>query len=124
MIPDVNKFVDDYYNQDPFYGKIVDPRSFVSKTDGMCGDDMSFYILVKNNIITDIKYYTERGCGHTIAAGRYVAQFAKGKSIAEAMEISPAEVLDEIPKLQNGGQHCSILATNTFLNAVSEYLLD
>ncbi|MCK5849323.1 MAG: iron-sulfur cluster assembly scaffold protein, partial [Kiritimatiellae bacterium] len=52
---------------DKYFGRMNDPTSSAMIT-GPCGDSMEFYLVIKDEIIEDVKYYTE-GCGNTRACG-------------------------------------------------------
>ncbi len=107
---------------DSFRGRMTDPTCS-SRIQGPCGDDMEFYLIIKDNIITDINYYTETGCSHTHIAGRAVAQRAVNKNIYDALAINPSLIIKE-EELSKEGLHCSILATTTFYRAIAHYFLD
>jgi NifU-like protein involved in Fe-S cluster formation len=51
---------------------------------------MEFYLVIDDNKISDIKYYTE-GCGYTKLCGAETARLVKGKSIGEVLSISPVK---------------------------------
>ena len=110
-------------NDDLYFGKLYE-YSYFATSIGECGDDMSFYISVEDNIIIDVKYYTERGCAHTKLAGKRVSMNAKGINIYDALRITPMDILNAETSLAHSGQHCAILAVTTFYNAISNYLLD
>ena len=61
------------------YGKVGNP---------VCGDLMEIFIKVKDEKIDDIKFRTF-GCGSAIAVSSMVTEMAKGKSLDEAMKITP-----------------------------------
>ena len=105
------------------FGRMNDP-SASAYLKGICGDDMEFYILIKNNNIEDIMFYTETGCEATIACGSTVAKMAIGKSINDAMGISPKKILEALKYgLPDNHHHCAILATSTFYKAMAYYLI-
>jgi nitrogen fixation NifU-like protein len=89
---------------------------------GICGDEMEFYLYIENDIIEDVKYYTE-GCHDTIVCGLAVAQRAKGKSVMDALAITPREVIESVGHLSDEGRHCAILAVSTLYRAIADYLL-
>ncbi len=53
---------------DPYFGRMNDPVASASLT-GPCGDTMEFYLVVRNDLIEEVKYYT-MGCGNTVNCGR------------------------------------------------------
>jgi len=106
---------------DPFFGRLNDPSSAASIR-GLCGDEIEFYLVIDNAAITDVKYYTE-GCEHTRLCGQAVARRAKGKSLLDALAISPRQIIDSETALPEEGRHCAILATSTLYRAIADYLL-
>ena len=106
---------------DPLFGRMNAPSAsaFVR---GLCGDEMEFYLYIEDNIISDVKYYTE-GCETTRLCAQAVARRAKGKSIPDALAISPREIIDSDKSLPEDGRHCAILAVSTLYRAIAEFLL-
>lgn len=103
-----------------FYGKIEDPDGFAC-VKGICGDEMEFYIRVKNNTIEDVKYYT-MGCAPTRLCAETAARFARGKSVNEALSLSPSRVIAESVGLPADHSHCSILSSITLFKAIADYM--
>jgi nitrogen fixation NifU-like protein len=118
----------------PFYTeKVIDhfqnPRNVgeIKDADGMgeignpvCGDMMSFYIKVKDNIIEDVKFKTF-GCGAAIAVSSMVSEMAKGKTLDEAMQITNASVAEELGGLPANKMHCSNLGADALHKAIENY---
>lgn len=107
--------------QDQYYGRMNDPIGSGS-IKGPCGDSMEFYLTIKKDVITDVKYYTE-GCGNTRACGYAVARRLKGKPVVDALSISPGEIIKSGECLPEEGRHCAILAVSTMYRAIADYLL-
>jgi len=107
--------------QDEFFGRMTDPSggAFVR---GLCGDEMEFYLVIENNKIVQVKYYTD-GCEATKSCGRAVAQRAEGKDIFEALAINPKEIIDSETELPMQNRHCAILAVTAMYRAIADYLL-
>lgn len=108
-------------NNEKYYGRMNDPvgSSYVK---GPCGDAMEFYLVIENNKITKIKYYTD-GCHATRACAAMAAQLADGKTIKEALLISAGEVIAKLKGLPENHLHCSILSVSTLYRAIADYLL-
>jgi nitrogen fixation NifU-like protein len=86
----------------------------------VCGDVMTLYIKVKDDVIEDIKFETF-GCGAAIAVSSMVSEMAKGKSIEEASKITNqmvAEALDGLPRQK---MHCSNLGADALRKAIENY---
>ena len=106
---------------DEYFGRMNDPTS-AGSIKGPCGDSMEFYLVIKDDIIEDAKYYTE-GCGNTRACGYAVARTLKGRQIADALSISPGEIINSGECQPEEGRHCAILAVSTMYRAIADYLL-
>ena len=118
----------------PFYSeKVMDhfqnPRNVgeIEEADGVgevgnpvCGDMMTFYIKVKDNVIVDVKFKTF-GCGAAIAVSSMVSEMAKGKTIEEAMNITNELVAKELGGLPTHKMHCSNLGADALHKAIEDY---
>ena len=107
--------------KDSFCGRMNDPIG-AGTICGPCGDTMEFYLDVRNDVIADVKYYTE-GCGNTRACGHAVARRAKGRKVTDALSISAGEIIRSGECNPESGRHCAILAVSTFYRAIADYLL-
>jgi len=107
--------------RDEYFGRMNDASGF-AYIKGLCGDEMEFYLVIENNRITDVKYYTQ-GCQSTKICGARLARLAKGKTIKEALSISAGKVLEDLKELPDDHLHCSILAVSTLYRAIADYLL-
>ena len=106
---------------DEFLGRMNDPTS-AATVKGPCGDGMEFYLYIKNDIVEDVKYYTN-GCGNTRACGHAVARRAQGQGVTDALSISAGEIIRSGECEPEGGRHCAILAVSTLYRAIADYLL-
>jgi len=106
---------------DPFWGRMNDP-SGSARVVGLCGDDMEFYLDIRDGIVEDVRYYSN-GCAETRACGREAAERAKGKELMDVLAISPREIIDALPQVSAEGRHCAILAVSALHRAVADYLL-
>lgn len=86
----------------------------------VCGDMMTFYIKVKNNIIEDVKFKTF-GCGAAIAVSSMVSEMAMGKTLDEAMEIENKDVAKELDGLPKNKMHCSNLGADALHLAIEDF---
>jgi nitrogen fixation NifU-like protein len=86
----------------------------------VCGDMMTFYIKVKDNRITDVKFQTF-GCGAAIAVSSMVSELAIGKTIEEALQITNESVAEELGGLPKNKMHCSNLGADALHKAIENY---
>ena len=89
---------------------------------GGCGDSMEMYLLIEDEIIKKCTYFTD-GCGVTLACGSAVSELIKGKTITEALKISPNILIRDLGGLPRDGIHCAILSVGTMHQAIADYLL-
>ncbi len=102
-------------------GEIADADGVGEVGNPVCGDMMSFYIKVKDNRLQDIKFKTF-GCGAAIAVSSMVSEMAMGKTLDEAMKITPQSVADELEGLPKQKFHCSNLGAQALHKAIEDYL--
>jgi nitrogen fixation protein NifU and related proteins len=86
----------------------------------VCGDMMTFYIKVKNEVIEDIKFQTF-GCVAAIAVSSIVSEMAKGKTLAEAGKITKKVVAEALGGLPQNKMHCSNLGADALALAIQDY---
>ena len=85
-----------------------------------CGDVMKLQIKVNEaGVIEDAKFKTY-GCGSAIASSSLVTEWAKGKTLDQALAIKNTDIAEELA-LPPVKIHCSILAEDAIKAAVSDY---
>jgi nitrogen fixation NifU-like protein len=101
-------------------GEIPDADGVGTVGNPVCGDLMTIYIKVKDNRLVDIKFKTF-GCGSAIATSSMITELAKGKTLEEGLEITRANVADELGGLPPVKMHCSNLAADALHAAIEDY---
>jgi len=101
-------------------GEIENPDGVGEIGNPVCGDMMTFYIKVKDNRLEDVKFKTF-GCGAAIAVSSMVSEMAIGKTLEEAMKITPQLVADELEGLPKNKFHCSNLGAQALHKAIEDY---
>ena len=86
----------------------------------VCGDMMTFYIKVKDDKLEDVKFKTF-GCGAAIAVSSMVSEMAMGKTLEEAMKITPQSVADKLEGLPKQKFHCSNLGAQALHAAIEDF---
>ena len=107
--------------EDPFFGKMNDPTAAATIT-GPCGDTMEVYLVVRDDIVQEIKYHTD-GCVNTRSCGHAIARRALGRSVTDALSISAGELVRSGEGKPEEGRHCAILAVSTLYRAIADHLL-
>ncbi len=103
-------------------GEIEDADGVGEIGNPVCGDMMTFYIKVKDNRIEDVKYKTF-GCGAAIAVSSIASDMVKGKTLQEALLLTPALVARELEGLPKNKLHCSNLGAQALRKAIRNYAI-
>ena len=110
----------DHFQNPRNVGEIEGASGVGTEGNPTCGDLMTIYITVEDNIITDIKFKTF-GCGAAIATSSMITEMAVGKTIEEALKITRNDVADELEGLPPVKMHCSNLAADALKAAIADY---
>ena len=110
----------DHFQNPRNVGEIENADGVGTEGNPTCGDLMTIYIKVEDNIITDVKFKTF-GCGAAIATSSMITEMAVGKTIEEALKISRNDVADELEGLPPVKMHCSNLAADALRAAIADY---
>ncbi len=102
------------------WGRMNDPVAS-AYVKGICGDEMEFYLVIQDERIELVRFFTD-GCDHTRICGETAALLAEGRSLEEALEVSPGAILRKIGDLPEDHIHCTILAALTLQKALADYL--
>lgn len=102
-------------------GTMVDYSGKGTYGDPGCGDSLTIYIKVKDNIIEDISFLVF-GCTASVATSSMTTVIAKGKTIEEALEIKEEDIVEALEGLPDHKLHCSNLGVQALRNAIDDYL--
>lgn len=109
---------------------LIEPESMKRMNDpdgaafikGICGDSMEMYIVVENDTVTEVSFFTD-GCNSSRFCGATAARLAREKTLKEVLRLSPADVIDAWGEIPGGNVHCAILAVSTLHKAVADFLI-
>lgn len=87
-----------------------------------CGDmlDLQLQVNEGTQVIEDVKHKVF-GCGSAIAATSFASELIKGKTLAQALELTNKDIAAEL-SLPPVKLHCSMLAEEAIHAAVNNYL--
>lgn len=88
--------------------------------DPECGDCLSIYIKVTENVITDIRFLV-MGCVAAIATSSMTTELAKGKTLEEALCITDLDIAEALGGLPEHKLHCSVLGATALKNAIEDF---
>jgi len=101
-------------------GSMPDADAIGSCGDPGCGDSLTLYIKVKDNVITDISFLVF-GCVAAIASSSMTTELVKGKTLEEALRITDNDIADALDGLPENKIHCSVLGATALKNAIENY---
>lgn len=111
----------DHFTNPRNVGEIKEANGVGEVGNAKCGDIMRIYLQVEDDIIKDVKFKTF-GCGAAIATSSMVTEMVKGKTLAEALEISNQAVAEALGGLPPAKMHCSNLAADALHEAIKDYM--
>ena len=84
------------------------------------GDLTKIYLKIEGDTIADVTFQTF-GCGSAIATSSMITEMVKGKTLDEALKVSPQDVADELDGLPPAKMHCSEQAVDALREAIDNY---
>lgn len=100
---------------------------FIEDADGVgkvgnaaCGDIMEISLKIKDDVIVDAKFRTF-GCAAAIATSSTATEMVKGMTLEQALNLSNAQVVEELEGLPPQKIHCSVLAEEAIKAAIEDY---
>ena len=100
---------------------------FIENADGVgkvgnaaCGDIMEISLKIEDDRIVDAKFRTF-GCAAAIATSSTATEMVKGMTLDEALNLTNAEVVEELEGLPPQKIHCSVLAEEVIKEAINDY---
>ena len=82
---------------------IKNPDGYGKKT-GSCGDTVEIFLTVRADRIESV-FYEIDGCRNTNACANAVAELSEGKTVDEAWEIMPDDIIDYLETLPSENYH-------------------
>jgi len=119
QLPYSEKVMDHFMNPRNV-GEITDASGIGTVGNPICGDVMKMFLKIEGDIIVDVKFKTF-GCGAAVATSSMVTEMVKGKSIADALNITNKAVAEALGGLPPVKMHCSVLAEEALRSALKDY---
>lgn len=89
--------------------------------DPACGDFLTIYIKVENNVIEDISFLVV-GCPAAVATSSMTTELVKRKQLEEALKLTEEDIIEALGGLSESKKHCSNLGIKALNNAINDYL--
>jgi nitrogen fixation protein NifU and related proteins len=127
----------EHYHRPRNHGILENPSAVVEAVNRVCGDELTLYLHVENNIIKDIKL-TVKGCSINVASGSMMSEAIMGLSVEQASKIVESfkhmmtgnektivlpDGIEELESLQEVKKYpvrikCALLPWNAFVEAI------
>jgi nitrogen fixation NifU-like protein len=100
-------------------GEIADADGVGEVGSPTCGDITKIYLKVEEDRIIDARFQTF-GCAAAIASSSMTTRMIRGMTIAEAWDLSNADVVEALGGLPDAKVHCSVLACDAVRAAIND----
>ncbi len=117
---DYSKKLTEHFQNPKNVGRIPRPDGVGVIGDPSCGDCIRIYIKVKEERLSNIKFEVY-GCPAAIATTSVLTEMALGKTLEEALAITPQDIAGQLGGLPDLKMHCSNLGTAALYQAIWHY---
>ena len=115
-----NENVIDHFMSPRNAGTMPDADAVGSSGDPRCGDALTLYIKVNDNVITDVSFLVF-GCVAAIATSSMTTVLVKGETLEEASQLTDEDITNALGGLPEHKLHCSVLGADALKNAIDNY---
>lgn len=107
----------DHFHNPRCVGELSSPSGKGLSGSTKTGVFMQFHLCIEKERITDVRFKTH-GCVPAIACGSFVAEWCRGRTVAEARDIKPSFVIQSLGGLPYNRHFCASLAVEALLGAI------
>ena len=115
-----NENVIDHFISPRNAGTMPDADAVGSSGDPRCGDALTLYIKVNDNVITDVSFLVF-GCVAAIATSSMTTVLVKGETLEAASQLTDEDITNALGGLPEHKLHCSVLGADALKNAIDNY---
>ena len=98
-------------------GELAGANALAEETNPVCGDRLRLSLIVRHGRIEAARFLAY-GCPPTLACGSVLTEMIQGKSVAEARQLTRADLLNALGGLPSRKQHAAALAVETLRTAI------
>jgi len=101
-------------------GEMKNYDGYSGKITSSCGDSMWVWLKLEDNVIENATFVSDI-CIGAVSSGSMLTEMVKGKTITEALWISPDDILRALGGLPEYFVHCATLADTALKAAIRDY---
>lgn len=101
-------------------GTIARPDLLAGGGNPTCGDQVTFYLKIREGVIEDIKFYGS-GCAISIASESLLTEMVRGKKVSQARKITPERIFEELGGIIQTRIKCALLGLTVLKKGIEEY---
>lgn len=101
-------------------GQMASYDGYSGQTTSLCGDSMWMWLKLKDSVIQEVTFISDV-CLGAVVSGSILTELSSGKGIADALQISPDDVINALGGLPENYVHCATLGCRTLKNAIINY---
>jgi nitrogen fixation NifU-like protein len=110
----------DHFQNPRNVGELPEANAQASVTNPVCGDALQLMLKIVDGCIAEVRFKTF-GCEAAIAASSLLTEMIKGKSLADAQDITPEMITAALGGLPKVKLHASALAEEALKEALEQY---
>ena len=116
-----NEYIVELFHDPKNWGKPLENDISVSQSyTGSCGDTMSYFLKIENDIINKANFITD-GCGASVATGCQTTLLIEGKTLEYVENLSAEDIDQALKGLPDNHKHCAELSIRTLRKAIKKY---
>ena len=100
-------------------GELPEANAVAEQSNPVCGDRLRLSLVVRDDRI-EVARYLAYGCPPTLVCGSVLTELIEGKTIAEAKNLTRADLLNAVGGLPSRKHHAAALAIEALNAAVSQ----
>jgi len=111
----------DHYKHPRNQGELTSPTIKTKARNPVCGDQIEFSLLIKDNKIEDVKFKVQ-GCAVSTASASLLSEKLKGMTVDEIKALQSEDIfaLLGVQSLGSSRAKCALLGLNTVLKGLKE----
>lgn len=101
------------------HGMLEQPDGY-GKRVSHCGDSVEMFLAVEGEELQLVTCKVT-GCFTTVACGNTVSYLMEGRTLTDAWQLTPDNVIEFLESLSSAHRHCAELAVGAFYDALVDY---